>query len=304
MTHPHLPARRRCAALLGAALILLTACQPADTATAGPDASPPASSPPAAAPAPAATAAGLTAQQRLNLIADTISTAPADTTDGLPYTYLHLQCWARASTTIVRTDVRRWRLDADGSGRETIRRAPDLRGLDHQPTPGDRQELSRATPHTVQHGIGQLHPYLPGDIPADPRELTRLLAPPALAGEPAYPRILTSGIVGLAASQHLDPRQRATTLRVLAAVAHLTYQGTTTDLAGRTGLAFQVVADGSTSTLLIDPATGDLLAATEWINGGRRPGLHSSTLVLEHGRTRSTGSSVSSSTAAAVTRPR
>ncbi|MFI7510529.1 hypothetical protein ACIBSS_27295 [Micromonospora aurantiaca] len=300
MTHLHLPARRF-AALLGVALIVLAACQNADTLAPGPDATPPVASPPATTPATAATAAGLTAQQRLNLLATTISTARADTTDGLPYTYLHLQTWARASNTIVRTDVRRWRHDADGSGREIIRRAPDLRGVDHQPTRGDRQELSRAAPHSLQHGIGQLHPYLPGDIPADPRELARLLAPPALVDEPAYPRILTSGVVALATSQHLDPPQRATTLRVLAAVPHITYRGTTTDLSGRPGLAFQVVADGSTSTLVIHPATGELLAATEWINGGRRPGLHSYTLLLAHGRTRSTDEPTSPTTAAAVT---
>lgn len=54
-----------------------------------------------------------------------------------------------------------------------------------------------------------------------------------------------------------------TTLRALAAAPHLTYKGTTTDLPGRTGMSFQIVADGSTSTLLIHPDTGDLLAATE-----------------------------------------
>ncbi|MFY1656146.1 hypothetical protein [Micromonospora sp. WMMD1274] len=214
MTHLTLTARRQRVALLGGSLVLvlLTAChadpRPAGTAPAAPR--------PASTPAAAATVAGLTAQQRLNLLADTISTAPADTTDGLPYTYLHLQSWARASTTIVRTDVRRWR-HADGSGREIIRWAPDLHGLNHQSTPQEHQEFSRAVPHTLHHGIGDLHPHLPGDIPANPRELIRLLAPPALADEPAYPRILTSGIVELTTSQHLNPRQRVTTLRALAA---------------------------------------------------------------------------------------
>lgn len=286
MTHLTLTARRQRAALLGGSLVLvlLTACH----ADPGPAGTAPAAPRPASTPATAATVAGLTAQQRLNLLADTISTAPADTTDGLPYTCLHLQSWARASTTIVRTDVRRWRHDADGSGREIIRRAPDLHGLNHQPTPQERQEFSRAVPHTLHHGIGDLHPHLPGGIPANPRELIRLLAPPTLADEPAYPRILTSGIVELATSQHLDPRQRATTLRVLAAAPHLTYKGTTTDLAGRTGMSFQIVADGSTSTLLIHADTGDLLAATEWITCGRRRGLHSYTLLLAHTRTRNT----------------
>ncbi|GIJ30381.1 hypothetical protein Vqi01_55430 [Micromonospora qiuiae] len=301
MTHLTLPARRLLTALLGGSLVLLTACQNNGTAPSGPDTTPPASPQPATSPSTAATAARLTAQQRLDLLANTVTATPADTAAGLPYTYVHLQTWARATNTIVRSDVRRWRHEADGSGREIIRRAPDLRGLDHQPTPGERQELSRAVPHSLQHGIGQLRPYLPGDIPADPRELTRLLAPPALVNEPAYPRILANGVVGLATSHHLDPRRRSATLRVLAAVPHITYRGTTTDLAGRPGMSFQVVADGSTSTLIIEPTTGDLLAATEWINGGRRPGLHSYTLLLDHGRTSTTDSPTAPTTAAAAT---
>ncbi|MFY1658830.1 hypothetical protein [Micromonospora sp. WMMD1274] len=301
MTHLTLTARRRLAALLGGSVVLLTACQNAGTAAPGPAGVPPSASQPASTPATAATAAGLTTRQRLDLLASAISTAPADTTAGLPYTYLHLQTWARATNTIVRTDVRRWRKDADGSGREIIRRAPDLRGVNHHPTAEERQELSRAAPQSVHHGINQLHPYLPEDIPAEPRELARLLAPPALVDEPAYPRILTSGVVGLATSQHLDSRQRATTLRVLAAVPDITYRGTTTDLAGRTGLAFQVTADGSTSTLVIDPATGELLAAKEWIDGGRRPGLFSCSLLLDNGRASSTDEPTSPTAAAAAT---
>ncbi|MFJ1542322.1 hypothetical protein ACIODS_27665 [Micromonospora chalcea] len=300
MTYLTLTARRRLAALLGGSLVLLTACQNAGTAAPGPAGTPPTAQQPASTPATAATAAGLTTRQRLDLLASAISTAPADTTAALPYTYLHLQTWARASNTIVRTDVRRWRKDADGSGREIIRRAPDLRGVNHHPTAEEHQELNRAAPHSLHHGIGQLHPYLPGDIPAEPRELARLLAPPELVHEPAYPRILTSGVVALATSQHLDPQHRATTLRVLAAVPDITYRGTTTDLAGRTGLTFQVVADGSTSTVVIDPATGNLLAAKEWIDGGRRHGLFSYILLLDRGRA-GTDSPTSPTIAAAAT---
>ncbi|MEU8091672.1 hypothetical protein [Micromonospora chalcea] len=69
-------------------------------------------------------------------------------------------------------------------------------------------------------------------------------------------------------------------------------------------MSFQIVADGSTSMLLIHPDTGDLLAATEWINGGRRPGLHSYTLLLAHAHTRNTDMPTSPTTAAAVTRLR
>ncbi|MFV2102163.1 hypothetical protein [Micromonospora sp. LOL_024] len=295
MTYLTLTARRLLTALLGGILVLLTACQTDGTAPSGPDTTRP------AAQQPAATAAGLTAQQRLDLLASTVTGTPADTTAGLPYTYLHLQTWARASNTIVRSDVRRWRHEADGSGREAIRRAPNLRGVNHQPTSEERHDLRRAPQQSLQYRAGQLHPYLPGGIPADSGELATLLAPPKLIDEPAYPRLLAGGVVAVATSHHLDPQQRATTLRVLATVPHITYQGTTTDLAGRPGLAFQITADGSTSTLLIHAATGELLAAKEWIDGGRRPGLFSYTLLLDRGRTSSTDSPPSPATAAAAT---
>ncbi|KAB1161400.1 hypothetical protein F6X68_04625 [Micromonospora sp. AMSO12t] len=288
MTHLVLPARRLLGALLGGSLVLaaLTACQSDGTApaTSGRDVSPPPAEQPSASPATTATAAGLTTRQRLELLASTISATPADTTAGLPYTYLHLQTWARATNTIVRTDLRRWRHDRDGSGREISRRAPDLWGVNHQLTPDDRDQFSRAAQTSTRYGAGQLHPYLPGAIPADPGELAKLLVPPELVDEPAYPRLLAGGVVGLATNQYLDQRQRATALRVLATIPGITYRGATRDLAGRPGLLFRVVAGGSTSTLVIDPATGDLLAAQEWLDGGRRPGLFSHILLLERGR--------------------
>ncbi|MEU9505377.1 hypothetical protein AB0D32_03720 [Micromonospora sp. NPDC048170] len=286
MTHLALPARRLLGALLGGSLVLalLTACQNDGTPTAGPNVTPLAAEQPSASPATTATAAGLTTRQRLELLASTISATPADTTAGLPYEYLHLQTWARATNTIVRTDLRRWRHDTDGSGREISRRAPDLRGVDHQPTPEERHQFSRAAQTSTRYRAGQLHPYLAGAVPVDPGELANLLAPPELVDEPAYPRLLAGGVVGLAASQYLDQRQRATALRALATVPGITFRGATSDLAGRPGLVFRVVADGSTSTLVIDPATGELLAAQEWLDGGRRPGLFSHILLLERGR--------------------
>ncbi|MDG4795179.1 hypothetical protein [Micromonospora sp. WMMD1082] len=79
--------RRPLAALLSA--LMLTACQ--HTRAAGSDtASTPATTAPAGPPG-AVTADGLTAPQRLLLLADTIGATPADTITGdSPYTYLHL----------------------------------------------------------------------------------------------------------------------------------------------------------------------------------------------------------------------
>ncbi|MDG4795572.1 hypothetical protein [Micromonospora sp. WMMD1082] len=83
-----------------------------------------------------------------------------------------------------------------------------------------------------------------------------------------------------ASSQYLDQQQRATTLRVLATMPAITYRGPHTDIVGRLGLAFDVVAGGSTSTVVIDQSTGELLAATERITSGFRPGLFSYVLIL------------------------
>ncbi|WP_433528385.1 hypothetical protein ACQPYA_18730 [Micromonospora sp. CA-263727] len=275
---------RRVAAALGS--LLLTGCH---AAPAIPTPAPPSSTPGGQQPTTpdtAATAPGLTPPQRLTTIAATLRPVPTDSTTHLPITYLHLQTWTRATTVIRREDLRRWR-HPDGSGHETIRRAPDMPNVDHQPTPTERHLFTQAPPTTTRYR-DDLHPYLPEALPTNPAALAELLAPPELATEPAYPRILTRGVIGLAASQYLDQQQRATTLHVLAAVPGITYHETTTDLAGRAGLGFRVVADTSTTTLIIDPGTGELLAAQERVTG-TRPGLFSHILILDRGHTDADG---------------
>ncbi|MBO4210974.1 hypothetical protein GSF22_34035, partial [Micromonospora echinofusca] len=78
------------------------------------------------------TGPGLTPQQRLTTLAATIAAAPGDANTGLPYTYLHVQAWTRATDTITRTDVRRWRHEQNDSGYEITRRLPDLPGTTHR----------------------------------------------------------------------------------------------------------------------------------------------------------------------------
>jgi hypothetical protein len=162
-----------------------------------------------------------------------------------------------------------------------------VRGVDHQPTPTDRNLFTEASPTTTRYQ-GDLHPYLPTPLPTDPTTLAGLLAPPELATEPAYPRLLSWGIIGLATSQYLNQNERASALHVLATVPGIEYRGSTTDLAGRAGLAFRVLADRSTTTLIIDPATGELLAAQERI-AAPRPGLFSSVLIVQRGHTDADG---------------
>ncbi|SCG38498.1 hypothetical protein [Micromonospora coxensis] len=124
--------------------------------------------------------------------------------------------------------------------------------------------------------------------PLDPAALAGLLAPRELAAEPAYPRLLAGGVVGLATSQYLNREQRAACMRVLADVPGIAYAGASTDIAGRPGLAFTVAADMSTSTLVVDARTGEQIAAPERVTG-QRPGLFSHVLILERGHTTKAG---------------
>ncbi|MGW5081440.1 hypothetical protein [Micromonospora echinospora] len=270
--------------LLGS--VLLTACQsgpPTGRSTSTP-ASPSQPQPPTLLPPSVDTGPNLTAQQRLTALAASIAATPADDTTDRPYTYLHLQMWNRATNAITRTDLGRWRRGADNSGRETTRRLPDLLGVNHPPDPDERKLFAHAPQKTTQYGRGTLRHYLPEPPPTDPTALAHALAPPILAKEPAYPLLLASGIVGLATSQYLNQEQRTATLRLLAGIPTITYQGKTTDIAGRTGLSFAVTADGSTWQLIFDGRTGELLAAHERVTG-KRPGLFSYVLILERGHT-------------------
>jgi hypothetical protein len=281
MARQIVPTRRMALSLLGS--ILLAGCQPGTPTERTPALSPP--SPvgrqPSATPV-AATAPGLTPAQRLTALADTVGAIPTDASAALPFTYLHTQTWARSTTVITRTDLQRWR-HTNGSGREIIRRLPDLPGIEHEPQPDERKRFTGVRETSTSYFVDELHPYLPEPLPTDQQALTAQLAP-GLTDEPAYPRLLAGGIVGLATSQYLNQQQRATTLRVLATIPHIAYRGETRDLAGRRGLAFVVAADDTTSTLIIAPSTGELLAAQEKATG-RRAGLFSYVLILERGRT-------------------
>ncbi|MFF0229769.1 hypothetical protein [Micromonospora sp. NPDC005254] len=281
MLHTTLSARRWSAGLIAG--LLLTGCQPGPS---GSTSATPAPATPSASPSPAlaATAPGLTPQQRLRLLADTITAAPADRTIDLPYTYLHTQSWTRATNVISRSDLQRWRRDADDSGREVTRRLPDVRGLAHRPRSDERRQFAAARTKTTRYFSGDLEPYLPEPLTTDIAELAGALAPRELAGEPAYPRMLVHGVIGVAIGQYLDRAQRAATLRVLADVPTIGYQGERTDLAGRTGLGFTVRADNSQTQLIIQPSTGEVLSAHEQVHGAK-PGLFSYVLILERGHT-------------------
>ncbi|MEV1319395.1 hypothetical protein AB0J14_25320 [Micromonospora arborensis] len=264
--------------------VLLTACQ--SSTPAGQTHPQPASASPqqqsTTTPPRAATDPGLTPRERLLTLAGNVGGTPADAATGLPYTYLHTQSWTRATNKITRTDLQRWRRDADDSGREVTRRLPDVPGLAHRPTQAERDDFATARRTTTPYLAGDLKAYLTEPLPTDATALASALAPRELAGRPAYPRILVHGVTGLATHQYLNQDQRRTTLRVLAAVPNIAYQGEQTDLAGRTGLGFTLTADGSTTQLIIKPDTGELLSAQEQV-AGARPGLFSCVLILDRG---------------------
>ncbi|MDG9674766.1 hypothetical protein [Micromonospora sp. DH14] len=216
-------------------------------------------------------------------LAASVGSTPADASTNLPYTYLHTQSWTRATNVITRSDVRRWRRDTDSSGRELTRRLPDVPGLTHRPTPAERSRFPAASEKTTRYLAGELPPYLAEPLPADATTLAGSLAPRELANEPAYPRMLVHGVIGLATSQYLSQEQRAEILRVLAGVPNISFGGEQTDLAGRAGLGFSVTVDGSTTQLILNPGTGEVLSAHEQVTGARA-GLFSLVLILDRGR--------------------
>ncbi|MFG1918166.1 hypothetical protein [Micromonospora sp. NPDC048898] len=215
-------------------------------------------------------------------LAGNVGSTPADAATGLPYTYVHTQSWTRVTKKIARIDLQRWRRDADDSGREVTRRLPDVPGLAHRPTQAERDRFASARKTITPYLAGDLKAYVAEPLPTDATVLASVLAPRELAGEPAYPRILVHGVIGLATHQYLNQDQRRTTLRVLAAVPNIAYQGEQTDFAGRTGLGFTVTADGSTTQLIINPGTGEILSAQEQV-AGARSGLFSCVLILARG---------------------
>jgi hypothetical protein len=101
----------------------------------------------------------------------------------------------------------------------------------------------------------------PGRTPTDPTALKTWLE----LGHPVTngPDETLVAITDLLREQVLSAPERAAVLRVLATVPGLTYQGTTTDRAGRTGKAFALDNSlgglPSRQTLIIDPATGRIL---------------------------------------------
>ena len=153
-------------------------------------------------------------------------------------------------------DSQVWRRLSDHSGR-SIFRTPDMAAFS--------DDQAAAT-------------YGPGDLPTFPICTATQPCPGALATEPGPLRSLLTdtrvtsnagrysplGIVALLAEHRvLPPAVRATLWQIVAELPGIAYAGQVTDRAGRTGEGFSMpydaIAGPARDTLILDPATGEVL---------------------------------------------
>lgn len=197
------------------------------------------------------------AREFLRALADRVTAGPADAPACGQYTFVHLWAWA-ADTTVggdgtgrsdtVLFEYFRWRA-ADGSGRERTLRYPTAK-----PDP-------KTTPTiTIQN---QPAGSLPGAIDAalspDPAILASQFndIQPRAMGDQALLRA-TADVYGW---QHPTRQVRVAILTILRDSA-VRWRGTSTDRAGRRGVAVSVDSNRGTTrdVLIIDPGTGRPLA--------------------------------------------
>ncbi|MFC5662958.1 CU044_5270 family protein [Kitasatospora misakiensis] len=194
-------------------------------------------------------------------IADRVEQLPDASAADARYDYVRTRSWdlwtavreRTATSAIVVQDREVW-LAADGSGR--LRTASVEDGS--APTASDR-----AAGEDSVLGAGVL------SVPdqkwsTDPAVLATQLdrGHPAAAG----PSERLVAVADVYRSQHIAPQLRAALLRVLAESPELQLDGTTTDRAGRTGVAISATTGTGLPrrhTLVFDPATGSLLDAEQ-----------------------------------------
>ena len=197
---------------------------------------------------PTALPAGAPARAPLGRLATAITTSGCDNQTGR-YAYVQHRQWVidHPHTGTALLQYENWLAD-DRSGRSTTTStrtpAAEERPTDDTWTPGKAPELPVAwstDPGRLAEQLGEHHSSAPGDA--------------ALA--------VLSALADLNHAHTPGRDVRAAALRVLAGTDGLTYHGAVTDRAGRHGIAVAASSsDGITRKLLIiDPRTGDLLAA-------------------------------------------
>ncbi|RQX07998.1 hypothetical protein [Micromonospora inaquosa] len=170
--------------------------------------------------------------------------------DSIPgrFAYVHLLQWATdtaiagnsTTTRIVLFEEQRWRAD-DASGRVVRSRYPD----GNQPT-----DDSTYYPGELDGPIGP--------IAADPAALNANID----ATQPRFlgPTSVIRGLVSLLGWRTPNQAARTAVLTVLRDTPGITYHGSVTDRAGRTGIGVSATSDDIRFLLILNPTTGELLA--------------------------------------------
>lgn len=252
--------------------------------------------PPAPSPAERSESRGsggaASAADRLAGLASAVGALPGDARDPRVYRFsaTHAQNWTVTDGGIAATDVTVWRA-SDGSGRIIQRTLPLRPGPARLADAAERARLAAAPAQTTTypHDGVTIGGVVPEPVPADTATLTAAL----YAARPGscYPQALLGDVAYLAGVHYLDRAARAATLRVLATIAGLGYDGVARDLAGRTGWSFHADDGPVRTTILLDPATGSLLACSITSAAGA-PHLLTHTLYLAADRTMAVGQAV------------
>lgn len=237
-----IPVLRRCAAAaaLGIAVALAASCSAGQRAIA------PGSPGQTRASVPAASA-----NDELEELADRLQPAPGDVSHG-SFSYVTTRSWPDLPTNGPWAYQRRilveqsWR-GPGGSGR--LLTWNETAGC----TPEEPEQRWTAGMPTTMLGVDQPS--------SDPETLRHQL----LRDPSAQARDLIAVIFALAREQHLPQPVRAASLRLLATIPNLSLHYDVTDRAGRAGIAIthirpDLASDGLKATLIVHPATGQILA--------------------------------------------
>lgn len=223
------------------------------------------SSTPSAAGTPFAYSPAMSGADLLRAIAAQIVDSPADHTTGR-YTAIVAEQWARATHEIRPAQIHSWhntarryppsahetRVKGPAIPLSTFRLSPDLRAVwaGHQLR---TEDIPDATP------IAEIALSGTDDPAADLRSQLYSWSYPA--SDPVH----LDELYTLFRNQLVPTRLRAAVLLLLAELPRWTHHQAT-DLAGRTGIAFEMISDQGQDrqVLLIDPHTGQLLAYERW----------------------------------------
>ncbi|MEV0269897.1 hypothetical protein AB0H43_14055 [Hamadaea sp. NPDC050747] len=176
-------------------------------------------------------------------------------------THLHYRHWkldpGQPRHGLVMSDVQLW-WAADGTA--LIQRC-DVVEDPKSTRISNPRNIQGPCPDTSHLTWGHYRPRMPHPLPTNVATLRTWLT---VFADSSSDHALIAAAVDMLREHHLNPRQRAALLAILADMPAIKYRGTTTDRAGRAGEAFSldsVLSDGSTITdlLIIDPGDGTLL---------------------------------------------